>query len=80
MKHRIKTGYDPKAKSLHLQKIKVEYSQPCDQTSDNWQQLDIEIEDNGGGAYFVIKTERWAFDSIQELIDTLTDFKNRAGI
>jgi len=58
MKHRIKTGYDPKTNALHLQKIEVEYSQPCDKTSDNWQQLDIDIE----------------------LIDTLTDFKNRAGI
>lgn len=77
---KIKLGYDPKTEEIHIEKMKVDYSQKCDQTSEHWQVLSIETEDNGGGAYFVIKTERWAFDKIQELIDTLEDFKRRAGI
>lgn len=77
---KIKFGYDPKNDVLHVDKMKVDYNQPCDNISEHWQTLEIETEDNGGGAYFVIKTERWAFDNVQELIDTLNDFKRRAGI
>ncbi len=38
------------------------------------QSLEIESQDAGAGAYFVIKTERWAFDSIEELTSTLKRF------
>ena len=75
----IKFGYDPKNEMVHVEKLKVCYAQPCD-SGDAHQFIEVETEDSGAGAYFVIKTDRWAFDDIQELIDTLNDFKSRAGL
>lgn len=42
--------------------------------------LRISTRDNGAGKYFVMKTDRWAFDSIDDLIQVLEDFKKRANI
>jgi hypothetical protein len=36
--------------------------------------------DNGAGKFIVFSTERWAIDSIDELIEILNDFKLKAGI
>ena len=41
------------------------------------QELTIESLDGGGGTYYLLKTDRWAFNSIKELTDTLTDFIKR---
>jgi hypothetical protein len=61
-----------------IEELTATYSQMADGNSiDSQQLLVISSEDAGAGKYFVIKTERWAFDNIQELIDTLTDFENR---
>jgi hypothetical protein len=38
------------------------------------QSLEIETLDAGAGTYFVIKTDRWAFDSIEELTTILNKF------
>lgn len=38
------------------------------------QTLEIESQDAGGGTYYVIKTDRWAFDSLKELTDMLQRF------
>lgn len=54
-------------------------SDSCDISNDN-QQLEIFTEDAGSGKYIVFKTERWAIDSIDELIEILNDFKLKAGI
>jgi hypothetical protein len=37
------------------------------------QYLDIEITDAGGGPYFVMKTERWAFDDLAPLMAKCTE-------
>ena len=35
------------------------------------QTLSIESHDGGGGWYWTIKTDRWAFDSVEELAEQL---------
>jgi hypothetical protein len=44
----------------------------CD--SGDGQFLTIRTENGGGGDFYVIETERWAFDNIPELITTLMRF------
>jgi hypothetical protein len=61
-----------------LNKLSATYTQDADTYSnlkvnghltDNY--LTISTEEGG---YFVLSTERWAFDSIEELIEILKDF------
>ena len=63
---------------LFSKEIKVVYSQDSDGNQDNedeHQFLEISTEDCGGGIYLVLKTDRWAFDNIEELINLLHEFK-----
>jgi hypothetical protein len=62
-----------------VEDVSVKYAQECDET-DDWQGLKLFTNDNGGGKFIVISTERWAIDSIDELIEILNDFKLKAGI
>jgi hypothetical protein len=39
--------------------------------------LEISTEDAGAGTYYVMKTERWAFDNINEIKDILQNFIER---
>lgn len=41
----------------------------------NEQYITIKTQNGGGGDFYVIETERWAFDSITELIMTLKRFE-----
>lgn len=45
----------------------------------NLQQLEVSVEDAGGGKYLVIKTERWAMDSIDDLTALLERVKAAFG-
>jgi hypothetical protein len=63
-----------------VERVLVVYTQECDESSNNIQELKIFMEDNGTGKYIVFETERWAIDSIDELIEILNDFKLKAGI
>ena len=67
-----------KAKML-LQKLKITFTQDndCMENSDVGQFLEIYTENGGGGDYFILQTERWAFDNIEELITTLNLFKEK---
>lgn len=47
----------------------------CASGDDGYQNLIVREEDGGGGSFYAIETERWAFDSIEELIAVL----RRAG-
>ena len=47
----------------------------CASGGDGYQNLIVREEDGGGGSFYAIETERWAFDSITELIAVL----RRAG-
>jgi hypothetical protein len=63
-----------------IEEISITYSQECDESSQDWQSLKIFTSDNGSRKYIVFETERWAIDSIDELIEILNDFKLKAGI
>jgi len=47
----------------------------CD--SGEGQFLKIKTENGGGGDFYIIETERWAFDNIPELVQTLMRFYNK---
>lgn len=46
----------------------ITYHQEADSNSEGHHFLDVLIQDAGGGKYFVIKTDRWAFDTIDDLV------------
>lgn len=64
---------------IKLTSLKATYNQPADDTApvDVEQTLEIESIDGCGGPYFVIKSERWAFDNIEEMVEILEDFQKR---
>lgn len=44
------------------------FTQDADSCSDaGTQELGVSVEDAGGGKYLVIKTDRWAIDSVADL-------------
>lgn len=61
---------------VQIDKVTVEYTQDADDTN-GIQTLEVSTDDAGAGKYFVIKTERWAFDNIEEFISLLRDFEKR---
>ena len=66
------------SKKPQLEGLTAVYSQDpdtCDASLS--QELTIECLDGGGGTYYLLKTDRWAFNNIKELTDTLTDFIKR---
>ncbi len=66
----------PPAPTLDLETWAKSYKQDGDGSSSGTQFIDISQDDCGGGPYWVIETERWAFDSLAELIALL----RRAGV
>lgn len=53
--------------------VSVTFTQEGDSINDGEQFLTVKIMDAGGGAYFVINTEGWAFDKPEELTEVLTN-------
>lgn len=43
------------------------------------QELTVKITDSGAGHYIVIETQRWAFDSPEELTALFADVRKRLG-
>lgn len=62
---------------MTIESVKIVYTQEDDLRSEDIQELIIETGDNGGGKYFVLKTNRWAIDDIDEMVKFLKDFKKR---
>jgi hypothetical protein len=64
---------------IKLISLKATYEQPADNfaPTEAEQMLEIEIVDGCGGPYFVIKSHRWAFDNIEEMVEILEDFQKR---
>ncbi len=73
----IPMGFPDGEQRITVGKVSAEYLQEADDTSTDIQSLEISTEDGGGGTYFLLKTERWAFDSIDDLVNILNDFKKR---
>lgn len=68
-----------KDKIADVEKVNIVYTQERDSMSpsDYLNTIEISTEDAGAGKYIVIKTDRWAFDNINELVTLLNDFKTR---
>ena len=51
------------------------FTQEEDSCQAGIQQIDVAVEDAGGGKFFRIKTDGWAFDKIDELVAILEEVK-----
>jgi hypothetical protein len=65
-------------KSYEL-KLTASQEQDCEDPGDEPQFLEIFTGNGGGGDYFILKTERWAFDSPQEFFDLINEFIEAHG-
>jgi hypothetical protein len=63
--------------NLLAQTLEMTYTQEADCCTSEEQYLTIKTDNGGGGDFFVIETKRWAFDTIEELISTLNEFKEK---
>ncbi len=70
-----KPDYTPEIDEMH-----IVYKQDPDgnDSSDSSQRLTFFTEDAGEGKYYVLETERWAFDTMDDVIEVLKDFIDRA--
>ena len=50
-----------------LESMKLVFSQRGDTIEPTAQILVVEIENTGGGCFFVLNTERWSFDTMDDL-------------
>jgi len=73
----INTGFFSESSPIAVESVKVNYWQDADTNSHDSQSLELSTEEGGGGIYFVLKTERWAFDNIEEFVNVLQDFQSR---
>ena len=74
IKHCTETSYP---NELCVEQITVTYAQPQDNYSPEYQSdQKITIKTEPGG-YFVIETDRWAFDEVDEIIEIINDFKSK---
>jgi len=65
-------------KYLLSQELQMTFTQDADCCdSGGGQFLKIKTENGGGGDFYIIETERWAFDNIPELVQTLMRFYNK---
>lgn len=58
-------------KKPELIETRMVFTQDGDSRNEALQIIDIETVDDGAGAYYIIRTDRWAFDNIDELIELL---------
>lgn len=52
----------------------------CEDEKDNVQSLTVSTQNNGVARFITFKTERWAINDIDELIEIINDFKKRSGL
>lgn len=65
------------ADPLTVGRASVNYSQVADTQSEGDQTLTLHLETTGSGNYYVLETDRWAFDNPEELLMVVNDFVNR---
>ncbi len=67
--------------SIIIEEIKIAYSQEGDSAGgEEHQELDIMTQDAGGGKFYVISTDRWAFNDVKEFTDLIKDFNKRLNL
>lgn len=49
-----------------------------DPESGDYNFLDIETSNCGGGTYYILRTKRWAFDKPEELFEIINDFVEKS--
>lgn len=69
-----------KKQYLLSQEFEMTFGQEADCCSSQEQYLTIKTQNGGGGDFYVIETERWAFDNIPELVTTLMRFHAKHNI
>lgn len=75
------SGIPKEDEDVVISDLSTTYLQKADCcSSEDYNELLIKAEDGGGCLFYVIKTDRWAFDDIDEVIDVLNDFKNRLNL
>ena len=54
----------------------------CDSSNidEYYQELKFSVDDGGGGPFFILETNRWAFSNINEISNIFNDFNNKANI
>lgn len=60
---------------MTVSKVTVEYTQKPDSNSYREQVLKVSREYTDDNVYYVIETERWAFDNLNDLIRVINDFE-----
>lgn len=60
--------------------VKCTYSQQNEIEELKYDKIKVCTASNGDGHYFIIKTDRWAFNDIDELVKVLQDFKEKAKL
>ena len=79
MSNLIEFGYEPN--QVRVSEMKIDYTQDGDSVAgENIQFLTVEVTDAGAGCFFVIQTDRWAFDNIEQFVKILKDFQKRVGV
>lgn len=63
-----------------VNKVKVNYSQGDEDDELHDQNLTLKIVHQGSGFYFQMKTKKWSFENIDEIIKIFEDFKERANL
>lgn len=71
----------PVGDSISIDEMKIKYTQESDNndSSRDIQTLEVKLitQFSDDDYYFVIKTDRWAINDLDELITVLEDFKKR---
>jgi len=65
---------------LLTQGFQMTFTQDSDCCDSKEQYLTIKTQNGGGGDFYVIETERWAFDNIPELINILKRFQTKHSL
>jgi len=71
---------ETKKTQLLSQEFTMTFTQESDCCDCKEQYLTIKTQNGGGGDFYVIETERWAFDNIPELINVLKRFQTKHSL
>lgn len=67
-------------KDVTINKLSITYSQNADSCSDDQDIQEVTITTESSDLtdfYYLINTERWAIDDVDDFVDILIDFKKR---
>lgn len=67
---------------IGLDDVSITYLQngDCEDERDSVQSITLTTQNNGVDRFITIKTDRWAIDDTEQLIEIIEDFKKRAEL